>query len=93
MVVSFEEAAKMLEIKKEKLAEEGLKAYSRERLRELRAEITAIYLRYGVPSLEEFDEKINRGELNESDTFDDFTKLDYLECEEEKLRKILEELK
>ncbi len=31
MVVSFEEAAKMLEIKKEKLAEEGLKAYSRER--------------------------------------------------------------
>lgn len=93
MVVSFEEAAKMLEIKKEKLAKERLKAYSRERLRELRAEITAIYLRYGVSTLAEFNEKINRGELNESDTFDDFTKLDYLESEEEKLRKILEELK
>lgn len=92
MVVSFEEAAKMLEIKKEKLAKERLKAYSRERLRELRAEITAIYLRYGVSTLAEFNEKINRGELNESDTFDDFTKLDYLESEEEKLRKILEEL-
>ncbi|MCD6455356.1 MAG: hypothetical protein J7K81_00975 [Methanophagales archaeon] len=87
MAVAFEEAAKILEMKKEKLAEEGLKAYSRERLRELRAEITAIYLRYGVSSLAEFDEKINnKGELRESDTFDDFTRLDYLESEEEKLR-------
>ncbi|HJH27166.1 MAG TPA: hypothetical protein C5S37_10470 [Methanophagales archaeon] len=92
MAVAFEEAAKILEMKKEKLAEEGLKAYSRERLRELRAEITAIYLRYGVSSLAEFDGKINKGELRESDTFDDFTRLDYLESEEEKLRRIVEEL-
>jgi len=35
MVVSFEEAAKMLHMEKKKLVEEGLKAYSRERLREL----------------------------------------------------------
>ena len=89
MVVSLEEAAKMLHIEKKKLVEEGLKAYSRERLRELRAEITAIYLRYGVSSLKEFDEKINKGELNESDTFDDFTRLDYLESEEEKISNIL----
>ena len=41
MVVAFEEAAKILEMKKEKLAEEGLKAYSRERLRELRADHSA----------------------------------------------------
>jgi hypothetical protein len=60
-------------MKKEKLAEDGLKAYLRERLRGLRVEITAIYLKYGVSSLKELDEKINRGE------FDDFTRLDYLE--------------
>jgi len=92
MVVSFEEAAKMLHMEKKKLVEEGLKAYSRERLRELRAEITAIYLRYGVSSLKELDEKINKGELNESDTFDDFTRLDYLESEEEKISNIMEKL-
>ncbi|HID27356.1 MAG TPA: hypothetical protein EYP22_05975 [Methanosarcinales archaeon] len=93
MVVSFEDAAAKLNMKKEKLAEEGLKAYLRARLRELRAEITKIYMRYGVFSLNELDEKINQGELSESDTFDDFTMLDYLEGEEEKIRNIMENLK
>lgn len=41
MATSFEEAAAALHMKKERLAEEGLKAYLRERLRGLMAEITA----------------------------------------------------
>ena len=92
MAIAFEEAATALHMKKEKLAEDGLKAYLRERLRGLRVEITAIYLKYGVSSLEELDEKINRGELSESDTFDDFTRLDYLEGEKDKLKEIKEKL-
>lgn len=93
MATSLEEAATMLHMKKEKLVEEGLKAYLRERLRGLKAEITSIYLRYGVSSLEELDEKVNEGELGESDTFDDFTRLDYLEGEKDKIRIIMEKLK
>ena len=93
MAIAFEEAATALHMKKEKLAEDGLKAYLRERLRGLRVEITAIYLKYGVSSLKELDEKINRGELSESDTFDDFTRLDYLEGEKDKLRTVMEKLK
>ena len=46
-----------------------------------------------MSSLEEFDKKINKGELNESDTFEDFTRLDYLESEEEKLTKLIKALK
>ncbi len=92
MAISLEKAAASLHIKKEKLAEEGLKAYLRERLRGLMAEITTIYLKYGVSSLEELDEKINGGELSESDTFDDFTRLDYLEGEKDKLKNIMEKL-
>lgn len=92
MAISLEKAATSLHIKKEKLAEEGLKAYLRERLRGLMAEITTIYLKYGVSSLEELDEKINGGELSESDTFDDFTRLDYLEAEKDKLKNIMEKL-
>ena len=76
MATSVEEAATMLHMEKEKLAEEGLKAYLRERFRGLKAEITAIYLRYGVSSIEELDKKINEGKWSESDTFDDFTRLD-----------------
>ena len=41
---------------------------------------------------EELDEKLTRGEYSESDTFDDFTWLDYLEGKEEKLRTFLEQL-
>jgi hypothetical protein len=61
MAISLEEAATALHIKKERLAEEGLKAYLRERRRGLRAEFTAIYLKYRVSTLKELDEKINRG--------------------------------
>jgi len=69
--------------------QKGLKSYLRERLRELKAEITAIHLKYKVSSLEELDSKINKGELGESDTFEDFTRLDYLESEEEKVKEKL----
>ena len=93
MATSVEEAATLLHMEKEVLVEEGLKAYLKERLRGLKAEITAIYLRYGVSSIDELDKKINEGELSESDTFDDFTMLDYLEGEKDKIKTIVEKIK
>jgi hypothetical protein len=93
MATSVEEAATMLHMEKEELVEEGLKAYLKERLRGLKAEITAIYLRYGVSSIDELDKKINEGELSESDTFDDFTMLDCLEGEKDKIQTIVEKIK
>jgi hypothetical protein len=89
MAISVEKAAEQLHMKKEDLVEFGLKAYLREKLRELRAEITTIYLKYKVSSLEELDQKISKGSLSESDTFEDFTRLDYLESEEEEIRNIM----
>ncbi len=93
MATSVEEAATMLHMEKAELVEEGLKAYLKGRLRGLKAEITAIYLRYGVSSIDELDKKINEGELSESDTFDDFTMLDYLEGEKDKIKTIVEKIK
>ncbi|MFV9677651.1 MAG: hypothetical protein ACNYVW_08380 [Methanosarcinales archaeon] len=93
MATSVEEAATMLHMEKAELVEEGLKAYLKERLRGLKAEITAIYLRYGVSSIDELDKKINEGELSESATFDDFTMLDYLEGEKDKIKTIVEKIK
>lgn len=90
MSASLERVADLLQMKKEDLTAEGLRAYLKDRLRELMADITLIYLKYGVSSLKEFDEKINRGELGETETFDDFTKLDGLEAEAEKVKGILE---
>ena len=90
MATSFEEVATVLRIKKENLADEGLKAFLREKLRGLNAEITTIYLKYGVSSFEALDAKINKGELNETDTFDDFTRVEYLAGMKDKLREIME---
>ncbi|MDI6655759.1 MAG: hypothetical protein QME59_07775, partial [Candidatus Hydrothermarchaeota archaeon] len=87
-----EEVANLLHMKKEDLTAKGIKAYLTNKLHEIRAEITSLHLKYKVSSLEELDKKINKGEFSESETFEDFTKLDYLESEEEKLRRILESL-
>lgn len=57
MATPLEKAAAILNIKKEDLVQKGLKAYLKERLRELKAEITAIHLKYKVSSLEEAVQK------------------------------------
>lgn len=92
MVVKLEEIAKLLQINKDNLLHKGLMAYLKERLRELRTEINVIHLKYHISSLEDFDIKINRGEFSETDTFEDFARLDYLESEEEKFNDILGKL-
>ncbi|MBC7325245.1 MAG: hypothetical protein H5T99_08015 [Moorella sp. (in: Bacteria)] len=92
MSMPLDEAASILNISKEDLAREGLKAYLREKLREVRAEITSICLKYRVASLEQLDARISAGRLDETDTFEDFTRLDYLEAEAEKIKDLIERL-
>ena len=79
MTVSVEAIAETLGLKKEELIKNGVKAYLESELRRINAEIIIIHNRYGVTTLNELDEKINKGELSETATFEDFTKLDYLE--------------
>lgn len=92
MGMPLEEAARILNISKEDLAREGLRAYLREKLREVRAEIASICLKYGVASLEHLDARINAGELDETDTSEDFTRLDCPENKAEKIRGLIEKL-
>lgn len=55
----------------------------------MKAEIYDIFFKYKVGSFKELDEKISSGELSETETFEDFTKLDYLESMREKIEKLL----
>lgn len=89
MTVTVEAIAETLGLKKEELIKNGVKAYLESELRRLNADIIIIHNRYGVKSLEELDKKISRGALSETDTFEDFTKLDYLEAKKEKIEGIL----
>ena len=92
MTVSVEAIAETLGLKKEELIKNGVKAYLESELRRINAEIIIVHNRYGVTSLNKLDEKINKGELSETETFEDFTKLDQLEAKKEKIEQILKVL-
>ncbi|MHA1210620.1 MAG: hypothetical protein ACTSRF_15545, partial [Candidatus Freyarchaeota archaeon] len=71
------------------LKRRGVRAYLELELKRINSEIMTLYRRYNVNSLRELDEKISRGELSETDTLDDFTKLDYLEAKRDEVEKFL----
>ena len=78
-----------LRIPKEKLIEEGIKLFLGVELKSLSIEIRKLGERYGVDSFDGLWSKLERGEITESDCFDDLTKLEYLEIEKEKIGKLL----
>jgi len=82
----------VLGIREDVLEREALRQYILSELRHVKLESRLIMARYGVSSIEELDEKIRRGELEESEVFEDLTRLDYLLDREKKLEKLLEKL-
>lgn len=92
MSVSVEAIAETLGLKKEELIKNGVKAYLESELRRINTEINIVYTRYGVASLRELDEKISEGKLSETETFEDFTRLDHLEAKKEKIEQFLKVL-
>jgi len=81
-----------LGVSEEELVRRGVKAYLEMELRKVSAEINSIFSKYGVRSFEELDERISKGQLSETDSFEDFTRLDYLEDSREKLKRLLGEI-
>jgi len=76
---------------KEKIMAKGIVEYLRFGLREVNAEIIELCNRYGIASAKDMEEKYERGELEEEDTWRDFFKLSHLEERKEILEGLLEE--
>ena len=89
----YKRASKILGVEEDILEREALRQYILSELRRVKLESRLIMARYGVSSIEELDEKIRRGELEETEVFEDLTRLDYLLDREEKLKNLLEELR
>ncbi|MGB9760475.1 MAG: hypothetical protein ACP5KW_09995 [Thermoproteota archaeon] len=89
VAAEIKEISKELGISEEELIRKGVRTYLEMELRKVRAEIYSILSKYNVKSFNELDEKISSGKLSETDTFEDFTKLDYLETTKEKIEKLL----
>ena len=80
----------ILNMRKENLEKESLKTYLHIKLRHCESEIFNIAKKYGILSIEEFEDRYKKGEIEEEGTWEDFFKLDHLEAEKETIKKALE---
>lgn len=87
--MEIKEISEKLGVSEEELVRKGVKAYLEMELRRVRVELSSILSKYGVTSFIEFDERISKGEFSETDSFEDFTRLDYLGSMREKLERLL----
>ena len=83
---------KELAIPREQLLEKATKKFLETELRNICAEIKKISSRYGVNSFDELWERLEKGDITESECFDDLNRLEYLELEREKIVKLLQQL-
>jgi len=87
--MEVKEVSETLGVSEDELVRRGVKAYLEMEFRRVKAEIYSVLSKYGVGSFRELDEKISRGELSETETFEDFTRLDYLDSMREKIERLL----
>jgi len=87
--MEVKEISETLGVSEDDLVKRGVKAYLEMELRRVRAEMYGILSKYKVGSFRELDERISRGDLSETETFEDFTRLDYLDSVREKIERLL----
>ncbi|MBW1933129.1 MAG: hypothetical protein JRI56_08975 [Deltaproteobacteria bacterium] len=88
--MEVKEVSEALGVSENELVKRGVKAYLEMELRRVKAETYSILSKYEVGSFIELDERISRGDLSETEMFEDFTRLDYLESMREKIEGLLE---
>ena len=81
--------SKEIGIKENELVNAGVKAYIKYELGKIEAKLHALYYKYGIKSIKELESAIEKGEVVESDVLDDLTRIDYLESEKIKLKKLI----
>ncbi|BCV21989.1 hypothetical protein [Moorella sp. Hama-1] len=85
--------AEKLNLPRENIVEQGIRAFLEKHLRATKAEIFHITGKYGIKSVEEMEARYATGTLEEKGTWEDFQRLDHLEYKKEQLEKLLGELK
>lgn len=88
----IESVAEKLHLSRAEIIRESLRFYLEKKIRELKADIFKIRTKYGVSSIEEFEEKYKTGEIEEKDSWQEFQKLDHLEFKKEELEKALTDI-
>ena len=92
MAVNLREVASEFSLSEESLTRESLRAFLLEQLRLLDAERQARCAKFGVTSLSELDELVQKGAVSEETVLDDFQNIDYLTTRIERVKAMLEEI-
>lgn len=88
----LDKAAEALQVSKEDLLKQGVRALLKRRLRTIEARVFEITGRYGLSSVREMEEQYRQGTLEEADSWRDLQRLDHLEYKRDRLLELIEML-
>ena len=84
--------AKDIELPYDLFLQESSRLFLERKIKKIRIDILEIAGKYGVSTISEFENLYKQGKIEESQTLDDYKRLDRLEYEKEKIEKLLQEL-
>ena len=88
-MVAFKEVAQEFALDEQELIRQSLRAFLLERLHLLDAERRAKCAKFGVTTLEEMDDLLKTGQVEEEDILEDFQHVDYLTTQIQRIRQLL----
>jgi hypothetical protein len=91
-MVAVKQIAKEFALSEKELLRQSLRAFLLDRMQLLESERRARCAKFGVSSLEEMDELLGNGSVEEEDILEDFQNVDYLTTEIKRIQGLLKEL-
>jgi len=91
-MVAVKQIAKEFALSEKELISQSLRAFLLDRMQLLESERRARCAKFGVSSLEEMDELLGNGSVEEEDILEDFQNVDYLTTEIKRIQGLLKEL-
>jgi hypothetical protein len=91
-MIAVRQIAQEFALSEEELVRQSLRAFLLDKVQLLESERRARCAKFGVSSLEEMDELIRNGSVEEEDILEDFQSVDYLTTEIKRIQGLLKEL-
>ncbi len=91
-MIDVQQIAQEFKLSEQELVQESLRAFLLDRLQLLDSERRARCARFGVTSLEEMNDLLKTGRVEEEDILEDFQHVDYLTTQIQRIRQLLEEV-
>lgn len=88
----YESIAIKLRLSPQELEQESLRLFLNHRLRLVESQLLSLAHKYGVQTVTELDEMVQKGQIHEDEAFEDYFEFDHLEAERDVLIESLREL-